>query len=239
MKRSLTALFVALALLVVGTSAQADTTPPVGDVLWEYNFTPVMPAPPVGGGGAGLYADNAVGSNAGITFTNDSTKTAEGPSKSIVASNLKAFSPSTGKFEFTNGGNWSMSMVLTHSDANGPHSKTLMFGGKFDGDFSWGKSNLTNTMLGFYDANGLLTENESMKVTLGAYDFTVTLIPVIMPGQTSSGIQGAIGAKVDIAATGSGEPAGTPEPSTMLLAGFGMTFLGASAWRKRRARAAA
>jgi hypothetical protein len=29
----------------------------------------------------------------------------------------------------------------------------------------------------------------------------------------------------------------TPEPSSMLLSGLGLTFLGGAAWRKRKARA--
>jgi hypothetical protein len=219
MYRSRTAPLVALALLLVaGTSLQAASMP-ASQVVWQYNFTPVTPTPssPV------VYASNAAGNNAGITFTNDVTRTAVGPSTSIVATNLKAFAPQNGTFSFNNNA-WKLSMLLSTSDAAGPHSATLFFGGKIAGDYSVGHSNLSNTPVG----------STTQTVMLGAYDFTVTLLPVILPGPANQGIQGSIATSVSIKPHGTPVPAQTPEPSTMLLSGLGLTFLGASAWRRKR-----
>lgn len=210
-------------LLLAGTSLQAATLPP-GQVIWQYNFTPVTPSP----GSPVLYAANSVDSNAGITFTNDTTRTAVGPSTSIVANNLKAFAPQDGTFNFTNGA-WKLSMVLSTSDAAGPHSTTIYFSGKITGDFSRGHSNLNNAAVG----------PTTQTVMLGAYDFTVSLLPVILPGPANQGIQGSIATSVSIKPHGSPVPQGTPEPSTMLLSGLGLTFLGASAWRRQRRASAA
>jgi len=224
MYRSRTTPLVALALLLVaGAGAQAANMPP-GQVIWEYNFTPVTPSP----GAPVLYASDSVDSNAGITFTNDVTRTAIGPSKSIVASNLKTFAPDEGTFNFTNGA-WKLSMVLSHSDDNGAHTKTVYFEGKVTGDFSRGHSDLENASVG----------PTTQTVTLGNYDFTVMLMPVILPGPGNQGIQGSIGASVEIKAAGDPDPSTTPEPSTMLLSGLGLTFLGASAWRRKRRAAVA
>ncbi len=224
MYRSRTTPLVALALLLAaGAGAQAANVPP-GQVIWQYNFSPVMPSPsaPV------LYASDSVSNNSGITFTNDVTRTAVGPSTSVVATNLKAFAPEDGTFHFTNGA-WKLSMVLSTSDATGTHTKTLFFEGKITGDYSRGHSNLKNEFVG----------QTSQTVALGNYDFTVSVLPVILPGPANQGIQGSIATSVAIKAAGGPDPSTTPEPSTMLLSGLGLTFLGASAWRRKRRAAVA
>jgi hypothetical protein len=42
---------------------------------------------------------------------------------------------------------------------------------------------------------------------------------------------GSISAHVNVSSV---TPASVPEPSTMLLSGLGLSFLGGAAWRKRR-----
>lgn len=219
MKRILTPFLVALMLLSVGaTSVYADavTSEPIA---WTYNFTPVTPAP----GNPALYADGST--SAGVSFTNDIDRSAVGGSKSIVATNLKAFGAEGATYTFEGGRAYEFSMKISSADGTG----TLNFKGTISGSFSSEDSQLENS----FDADSLKTK----KLTLGDYDFNVTLVPqAILPGPANQGIQGSIAVAVTVTKhdPSDPDPAATPEPSTMLMAGLGLTFLGGAAWRKRR-----
>ena len=214
MKNFLTASVAALALLLMsGMGVHADPLPP-GSVSWTYNFTPGAPA---------VLADG--NPSAGVTFTNEPTKTAIG-SSNVAAANMSTFSVATAGSPdmLSTNGAYSLNLTLGTTDATGTHTATLTFNGKLSGTFSQDSSNITN----LFGANSTQTAN------LGTYTFTVSLISYTPPGPPGQAQVGAIGAHVDITnLTTSGGPS-APEPGTMLLAGFGLISLGGAAWRKRR-----
>ena len=213
MKNFLTASVAALALLLMsGMGVHADPLPP-GSVSWTYNFTPGAPA---------VISDS--NPTAGVTFTNELTKTAIGNSN-VAAANMSTFSvASAGSPDvLSSHGAYTLSVTLGTTDGTGTHTATLTFNGKLTGTFSQDSSNITNV----FGANSTQTAN------LGAYTFTVSLISYTPPGPPLQAQVGAIGAHVDISnLTLQGSDA--PEPGTMLLSGLGLSFLGGAAWRKRR-----
>jgi len=214
MKRFLSAHVAALALLLMAGAGARASVPP-DSIAWTYNFNPAVPA---------VLADGNPG--AGVTFTNEPTKTAVG-SSDIVATNLRVFSTATAGTPDTLAGstNYALTLVLTVNDG-GPHTASLTFTGKLGGAFSAESANVTNT---FLDAG-------PKTVSLGSYDFTVSLIAYTPPGPPDQSNAGSMSAHVSVTTT---QTADLPEPSTMLLSGLGLTFLGGAAWRKRRAKVSA
>ncbi len=220
MKRYFYACAPVVALLLAGTVARADPSTPDA-VQWTYNFTPTLPGNP----GVPITAITADGNpNAGVTLTNDLTKTAVG-SSDVVATNLRVFiSPGTPPQSFVTNGGYGLALVLTMTDSNGLHTATLNFSGSLGGTFSTDNANITNTPFATQTAG------------LGDWNFTVSGNPFAPPGPPDQTQAGAIGFHVAIS-TLSITTVSTPEPSTMLLSGLGMSFLGFASWRKRRAKA--
>jgi hypothetical protein len=211
MKRYLIAHVTAATLMLFATgSARAGLVPP-SQVQWSYNFSPSASA---------VYADT--NPSAGVSFTNEPTKSAVGDSD-VVVTNLRVFStanPNTPDVLSKNGA-YSVTLTLGTSANGNPQSTTLTFTGKLTGSFSSESANVGN----------LFGPHSSQSVTFGAYMFTVALIAYTPPGPPDQVNSGSISAHVSISAI---HTASTPEPSSMLLTGLGLTFLGGAAWRKRR-----
>jgi hypothetical protein len=206
-------------LLVAGTNARADFIP------WTYNWdrSPVSVAADAPGTG-------------GVSFTNEPSKNATG-SSDIVATNLKVFSSATADApdKLSTGGQYTLTLTLT--DGPSGQSSVLSWLGKLSGTFSKDSSNITNA----FDPNSPLTRT----VTLGNDIYTVTMGAYSPPGPPSASNAGSIGAHVDVVAAGGPGPGPgpgptpgpveeSPEPSTLLLSGLGLSFLGAAGWRKHR-----
>jgi hypothetical protein len=215
MKRFLVALAVGL-LLLAGQGARAENL--TSNVAWTYSFTPGAPAVTADGNNA-----------AGVTFTAEPPKTAVGNSD-IVATNLRVFSTAKGSApdQLVSNGDYSLALQLSATDAMGVvHNTTLKFTGKLGGSFSSESANVTN----------MFGADSTQTTTLGDWKFSVTLNSYAQPGPPDEANAGSISGHVTI--TPNGNPAPNPEPSTLLLSGLGLTFLGAATWRKRRARAQA
>jgi hypothetical protein len=219
MKRFLKAPLIAVALLLgLGASARATLISP-DHVTWTYNFTPAAPA---------VTADG--NPSAGVTFTNEPTKAAVG-SSDIVATNLRVFStaPGSSPDQITgSNGKYTISLLLTNTTDPGAPSTTFKFTGTLKGTFSAENANVGNTFGG----------GNTQTVQLGNYKFTVALTSYTPPGPPDQSNAGSMSAHVTVTAVDHGgpHPADVPEPSTMLLAGLGLTVLGAARWRRARAR---
>lgn len=211
MQRFISARLMSLAvLLAIGTAARATPIPP-DSVAWNYNFNPGAPA---------VKADG--NPSAGVTFTNEPTKTAVG-SSDIVATNLRVFSSATAASpdKLTTNGNYSLTLQLTLNDNGTPVTKSLTFTGKLSGKFSAENAIIKN----------VFGPNSTQVATLGSYSFTVQLMAYTPPGPPDQSNAGSISAHVTVSRI---VPTGVPEPSTMLLSGLGLSLLGGGAWRKRR-----
>jgi hypothetical protein len=226
MNRLLTAHVAALALVLLGgVAAQAGPMPPT-TLSFTYNFTPVAP-----GTHTPMPAVFAQGNpGASITFTNDTTQPASvdssNPTTDVVATTLKVHSSASALHPdvLANNGKYDMDLTLSATDANGVHTKTLTFhGNKLTGPFSATSSHVHN----------VFGADSTQTVTLGIYTFTVSLDAYVAPGPNGQTIPGSIGANIQVSG-GSITPASVPEPSSVLLSGLGLSFLGGFAWRKRR-----
>jgi hypothetical protein len=215
MKRILFAHLTALAfVLVAGAGVQAGPIP-AGQLQWTYNFSPGAPA---------VYADG--NPSAGVTFTNEPTKTATG-SSDVVATNLRVFSAAmaTAPDHLTTNGSYSLNLTLTMTDSHGVHTANFHFTGKLSGTFSSENANVSN-------AFGPLA-SQSINLGVGnTYKFTVALVSYTPPGPPDQANAGSISAHVTVASNA--RTIDTPEPGTLLLSGMGLTFLGGAAWRRRR-----
>ncbi len=211
MKRFLTAPLSALALLLVaGVSAQASPIPP-DQLTWNYNFSPASPA---------VYAHN--NPSAGVTFTNEPTKSATG-SSDVVVTNLRVFSAATAINPdklMGSEGHYSIALTLSATDTK-LHTGTLTFNGNLTGSFSSQSANVANAFTG----------STTQTLNLGIYQFTVTLIAYTPPGPPDQSNAGSISAHVTVTEPGIKK---VPEPTTLILSGLGVTFLGGAAWRRRR-----
>src|SRR5581483_8755409 len=112
---------------------------------------------------------------------------------------------------------------------------TLTFSGVFSGELSARSANIKNSFSG----------ETTRTVTLGGNTYQVSLSNDLYspPGPPGISNAGSISAHVEVTPasddTGGGPgggPSDTPEPSTMLLSGLGLSVLGAASWRRQQRR---
>jgi hypothetical protein len=151
---------------------------------------------------------------------------ADGPSD-VVATNIRMFSsaPRTTPDAITNG---SYSLTLNLVDSASGESGSVTFTGMLNGTFSTTSANVTNAFTG----------PTSQQLTLGGHLYTITIGPYAPPGPPGAANAGTISAHVDVGDSGGGSGGDSPEPSTLVLSGLGLSFLGVASWRKRRQHAA-
>jgi hypothetical protein len=207
MKRNLFLLLapVVAALWLVGSPVRAEFI-----VDWGYNWDRTPPVITAGTGG--------------VTLTNEPAVTAAG-SSDVVATNLRTFSEAVSNHPDTiSNGNYTLSVKIT--DTNTGVSGVLAFTGFLSGSFSKDSANVKNTF------TGLL----SKQLNLGGDVFTVSMISYSPPGPPTATNAGSIGAHVDVAAGSGGNNGGggnhAPEPSCLVLAGMGLSFLGLGGYRR-------
>jgi len=194
----------AAALLLLG-APQAKA----GLINWKYNWTPSSLA---------INADGGSGGN--VTLTNEPLGSATG-SSDVVATNIRTISsaPATAPDTMITQGNYTLTVQITDIDSG--LAGSLAFTGKLGGTFSNVNSNVSNKF------TGTLTK----QLTLGDHTFTVTIGPYTPPGPPNASNAGSIAAHVDVSDL---QIEKVPEPSTMALALFGLSTVGAGWWRKRR-----
>jgi hypothetical protein len=181
-----------------------------GLVAWSYNGarTPVsIPADSPGTGG--------------VFLTDEPMKSAVG-SSDIVLTNIHVLSSASADAPdmLMTGGQYTLQLTIT--DTASGKTGILTWNGKLSGSFSASSANLTNAIL----------SPVVQMLTLGSNVYTVTVGPYSPPGPPTASNVGSIAAHVDI--SGSTVQGNSPEPSTMVLSGLGLSLLGGMAWRRRR-----
>jgi hypothetical protein len=216
MKRWKSLLFAAAAAVALagGSAARAD-------IAWQANWSPGSLALGVGPSTVINFTNLA---NAGyVTLAGQTTPVTTPISNTSIVTTAAPPGDS-----FSNK-SYSFSLVLT--DTLSGTTKTATFTGMLSGSASTGGGTVTN----------VFGPNSTQTLSFSNGDvYKVVLNNFSAPG-SGQGIttQGAFTA--DVYATGpgnSGNPHGTPEPSTMALAGLGSFFTGLMAWRRRTRNAA-
>jgi hypothetical protein len=177
---------------------------------WDYNWTPSASV---------LQSD--VPGQASILFSNEPGGSAQGTT-SVVAANLKTSSSAdpSAPGTFTNAP-YSLSLAIL--DKASGKAGNLTFSGTLNGAVSSGSSILTNTY----------TSPETQSVQVGNHVYSVKIGPFAPPGPPSANISGSIAAMATVTV------ADAPEPSTLALAGMGLSMFGGWWWKRRRSRALA
>jgi hypothetical protein len=205
MKRQSVLAAVLAAVLGAAPAAQADL------IAWSYNWEPSTMSL-AGDGGSGK-----------ITLTDQPAKNASGNSDT-VATNLRVFSsaPRTSPDTFTHA---AYSLNLTLTDLASHQSGRVIFTGFFNGTVSASSSNLANTFTG----------PTMQQLHLGNDIYTVTIDKYSPPGPPGVVNSGSISAHIDSNLQVDPPPPvhSAPEPSSLLLAGLGVSGL-CLGWRRLR-----
>jgi hypothetical protein len=216
MKRFSFALFAgAVAAVLFSGTAQAAPVP------WTYNFTPST---------LQVNSDNP-GSFA--TITNEPGRVVNTDHTFITATNITVTSNAPSGFpdEFTQHGNVTFSLYLKDNNSN--QNMTFLFNGTFNTTDALNKSTVSG------DASNLQFTplgNQNVVQVLGQNEYTIKFYSYTPPGPPLSGNKGSIAYQVTVRNL---DIQKSPEPSTMLLAGLGASFMSFSAWRKKRRKQAA
>jgi hypothetical protein len=174
-------------------------------VNWSYNWAPSAVTIP---------ADNP--SMGQVTLIPETAGTANGWSF-IVAANMKTVSSADPQnpaiFTKTPYG-----LTLTITDGPSGQSGSLTFGGQLTGVLSSANALVTNKFTG----------DLIQSAVIGNDLYTVTMSSFAPPGPPTATNLGSIGALVGVT------PLEAPEPSTLALAGVGLSLLGFKRWRRRK-----
>ena len=209
MKRTLASVGAAIALLLVG-SAGALAGPG-----YNYAWQTSQGTFPSDTAGQGTIILQGIGPVYGVVSTNV-------VAARVWVTSVEHYGAPT---QFSND---AYTLSLTITDEPSGKSGVLSFHGELDGTAWKHGSKITNTL------TGPLTQT----IALGNEQYKVTIGPYVPPGPPGVGNAGAIGATINVHDL-SNSPSGTPEPSTLALAGLGLVITGVAGWRKRRLAARA
>jgi hypothetical protein len=195
-----------LAALLLAGGARAEF------ISWSYNWTPTVSAVPADSPGTGK-----------ILLTNEATGSAIN-SSDIVATDIRTVStaPYNKPDTFTSA---PYGLALTITDKASNASGTVTFTGVFNGTLTALSSNITNTFTG----------PQVQVLQLGSNSYTITMGNYTPPPPPGAVNAGAISAYAQVAVqSGTQGPPPLPEPSTLVLAGLGLSLAGGAAWRRKR-----
>src|SRR5262245_58069181 len=226
MKRFSFALLTAvLTSLLGGSSARADNLP------WSYNWTPNTltvsdPAHP----GTKLHLTNEPLDADGnplskVDVTGDSD---------IVATQIKVESDAPAGFpdEFKNSPELSLKLKITDTTSGETFFTT------FTGNFNTNGADKSTASVANSNVKFTPTGTQLVTHTLadGSAEYTIKFVSYTPPPPMGAANQGSIAYHVSIRSLDitKNPPSQTPEPTSMLLAGIGVSFMSLGAWRKRR-----
>ncbi len=233
MQRFSVALFTgAVAALLIGNQARADNVP------WKYNWTPSTLTI--------TASDSPTGSITKLHLTNEpldadgnplSNVTVKGNSDIVAtALNVESNAPAGFPDEFKTGADITLKLKIT--DGLSGQAAQFLFTGTFatqdpsePSTASEENSNVKFTGTGVQKYVQVLGSQAT-----GFREYTIKFVSYTPPPPQGAANKGAIAYNVKIRSL---DIQKAPEPSTMLLAGLGASFMGLGAWRKRRQTAQA
>jgi len=205
MSRLRKALLVPVAVWLLVAASQAQA----GLINYKYNWAPSSLGI-AGDGGSGL-----------IKLTNEPAGPITSGSSDVAATNIKTVSSADPEVPDTLNVQGAYTLTVQITDIDSGLSGQLSFAGKLGGTFSAHNANVTNKF----------TDQLTKTLTLDKHTYTVTIGPYTPPGPPDSENKGAISSHIDVSNI---QIEKVPEPSTMALALFGVSSLGAGWWRRRR-----
>jgi len=224
MKRFSFALFTgAVAAVLFSGTVQAAPVP------WKYDWTPVTNPVSPPGPTATVFSDNP---GTFATITNEPGRQVNTDHTFITATNITLTSDAEPGFpdEFTQHGN--VSFVLKLTDINSGLPPVLF---TFTGTFN--TTDLLDPSTASSESSDLQftpTGVQNVTQVIGQNEYTIKYKSYTPPGPPGSTTKGSIAYRVTVRNL---DIQKAPEPSTMLLAGLGASFMSFSAWRKRRKQA--
>jgi len=224
MKRFSLALFTgAVAAVLFSGTVQAAPVP------WKFDWTPVTnPASPPGPT-ATVLSDVA---SSYATITNEPGRVVNTDHTFITATNITVTSDAETGFpdEFTQHGNVTFILKLTDINSGLP-PVTFNFTGTFNTTDPLDPSTVSSESS---DLQFTPTGTQDVTQVIGMNEYHIKFKSYTPPGPPGSGNKGSIAYRVTVRNL---DIQKAPEPTTMLLAGIGASFMSFSAWRKRRKQA--
>jgi hypothetical protein len=216
----------ALAAVLLSQSAVlADNLP------WKYNWTPSTTTVTASNSGIGG------GTSTKLKLTNEPLDENLEPvgsvdvtgNSDIVATQIKVESNAPSGFpdQFVTGADVTFKLKITDGTVTSA-SHTFTFNGTFAtqtlGDESTASTASANVKF-------TSTGDQVQSFIIGAAEYTVKFVAYTPPGPPGSSNMGSIAYNVKVRAL---DIQKAPEPASLMLAGLGASFMGFSAWRKKR-----
>jgi hypothetical protein len=206
----------AVAALLLAGSVQAAPVP------WNYNWEPST-----------LKVVSDTSPTSFLTLTDEPGRTVNTDHTDTVATAIKVTSDAPVGFpdQFTTHPKSDVGFKLTIKDMMSGLSHAFVFTGTFAT-----QNPLDPSTVSADSANVKFTPTGIQNVTqqIGMNEYNIKFVSYTPPGPPGSGNSSSIAYHVEVRQL---DIQKSPEPSTMLLGGFGASFLGLGAWRKRRRQA--
>jgi hypothetical protein len=205
----------AVAALLLAGSVQAAPVP------WNYNWEPST-----------LKVVSDTSPTSFLTLTDEPGRTVNTDHTDVVATSVAVTSDAPVGFpdKFTSS-KANVTFSLTIKDVMSNLSHSFMFTGTF---MTTNPSIPSTVSADSANVQFTPTGTQNMTQQIGNNEYNIKFVSYTPPGPPGSGNKGSIAYHVEVRQL---DIQKSPEPSTMLLAGLGASFLGLGAWRKRRRQA--